>query len=129
VLGLDAEGRATKPEIHDARVGSSVTAVLADIFDVPTEFDVETERELKEWNELKKAEAAKTITKENSEKLQKLTGALSKKSEELRFLVQSPPRLSRALVEQITSHKKKEPSSGRNGRGAGPSRRTQGKPG
>jgi predicted ATP-binding protein involved in virulence len=119
VLGLDAEGHATKPEIHDALVGSSVSSVLTDIFDVPTEFDVETERQLTQWNELKKAEAAEVISAKDVEQLLELTRALSQKSEELRFLVQSPPRLSRALIEQVMPDKKKGPSAGHNGKGTG----------
>ena len=102
VLEIDTKGKAHVRPPEDAPVGQSVTATLKDIFGVPSEFDVETERQLEEWNELVKIEAAGKLSRKQKTELRKLANTLSAKGEELRFMVESPPKLSQSLAKSLT---------------------------
>jgi predicted ATP-binding protein involved in virulence len=102
VLELDEQGRAHARPPVDAPIGSSVTATLKDIFGVDSRFDIRTEKELDEWNEIKKKEASGKLSSGEKRRLQQLTAELSARSEELRSIVGSPPRLSRTLVRSLT---------------------------
>lgn len=116
VLEIDDKGKAHARPPEDAPVGQSVTATLKDIFGVPSEFDVETEQQLDEWNDLVKLEAAGKLSKKQKTELRKLAKTLSSKGEELRFMVESPPKLSQSLAKSLTG------SLGNSGNG-GPSRK------
>ena len=60
-------------------------------------FDIETERDLNEWNGLTRRAAAGRISRDERNRLSKLTGILSERSEELRSLVGSAVRSSEAI--------------------------------
>ena len=122
VLEVDDKGRARARPPEDAPVGQSVTATLKDIFGVPSEFDIETERQLDEWNDLVKIEAAGKLSTKQKAQLRKLAKTLSAKGEELRFMVESPPKLSQALAKTLTASLE---DSGNGGRSRKSSRRSE----
>ncbi len=105
VLDVNASGEAHARPPQDAPVGESVAATLKDIFDVSSQFDIETEQQLNEWNELKKQEAAGILLATGKRKLERLTGVLSGKNEELRLIVSASPKLSGSLLDTLTARK------------------------
>ena len=101
VLQVDERGRAHARPPVDAPFGQSVTATLKDIFEVRSRFDIQTERDLDTWNDLKRKEASGALRPAEKKRLERLTRDLSERNEELRLLVNSPPKLSRRLVESL----------------------------
>jgi predicted ATPase len=101
VLEVDSDGVATNRPPAPAPVGESITTTLKDIFDVESRFDIETERDLNEWNGLTRRAAAGRISRDERNRLSKLTGILSERSEELRSLVGSAVRPSEALLDTL----------------------------
>jgi predicted ATP-binding protein involved in virulence len=101
VLQVDERGRAHARPPVDAPFGQSVTATLKDIFEVRSRFDIQTERDLDTWNVLKRKEASGALRPAEKKRLERLTRDLSERNEELRLLVNSPPKLSRRLVESL----------------------------
>ena len=118
VLEVDDKGRAHARPPEDAPVGQSVTATLKDIFGVPSEFDVETEQQLDEWNALVKIEAAGKLSTKQKTELRKLAKTLSSKGEELRFMVESPPKLSQSLAKSLTGSLGTSGNGGRSRKGS-----------
>jgi hypothetical protein len=76
---------------------------LKDIFGVRSRFDVQTEKDLDTWNDLKRKQASRPLSPTEKKRLEKVAQDLSERSEELRLLVYSPPRLSRRIVESLAA--------------------------
>jgi len=103
VLTVDNDGIAHAQRPQDAPFGESVTATLRDIFGVESDFDLRTERDLKEWDDLKKAQAAGKLNSVQKNRLIRLGEDLSSRSEELRLIVSSPPKISSSLLHSLQS--------------------------
>jgi hypothetical protein len=103
VLSLDEHGVAHAAPPQDAPFGESVTATLKDIFGVESRFDAETEQDLKVWDNLKRAEAVGSLTPAERKQLEKLSHKLSKRSEELKLIVDTTVRLPAGLLNGLES--------------------------
>jgi len=103
VLTLDDHGVAHACPPQDAPFGESVTATLRDIFGVESRFDVQTEGDLKEWDNLKREEAVGKMSPDKRKRLERLTGDLPERGEELRLIVSSPGKLPASLLNSLIS--------------------------
>jgi len=93
-----SSGKAQALPPVDAPFGYSVNATLKDIFDVNSQFDLKTERDLDEWDALKRRDTIGKLSPTDKKRLQQLTTELSERSEELKFVVGLPPRLSESVL-------------------------------
>lgn len=103
VLKSDSEGRAYAEKPVEAPIGESITATLKDIFGVSSRFDVQTEQELGEWTELAKMNSHRRLGARRQARYRELSKLLSSRSEELRSIVERPPKLSGSVVDALSS--------------------------
>jgi energy-coupling factor transporter ATP-binding protein EcfA2 len=113
VLTLDEHGRASAKPPVDAPFGQSVNATLMDIFGVESRFDLETEKDLDEWNELKRKEAMGRLSGADRTRLKGLTANLEERSEELRSIVASLPKIPRAVINSLLQGSRATPKTRR----------------
>lgn len=113
VLELNPEGVAHARPPQEAPFGESVSATLRDIFEVESRFDVQTEGDLKKWDNLKREEAVGKLTPAKRKQLESLSNELSERSEELNLIVSSPGKLPASILNSLTGHSGRKPTSAR----------------
>ena len=101
LLEIGRDGKAMARPPIDAPFGQSVQATIKGIFGVDTLFDADTETKLEDWNELKRQEAAGKLPAPDRKRLHDLAKELSGRSEELRFIVGLPPKLSSSMLRAV----------------------------
>ncbi len=103
ILKLDEKGKAYLDQSIDAPAGASLTANIKDIFEVSSEFGPKVENELDSWNELKRKQAARKLSSEETKRLKTLVKSLAEQGEELAFIVSDPPVLPDSVVNELVA--------------------------
>lgn len=113
VFDIDNHGVATNRPPIDSPVGVDVRTTMKEIFGVDSRFDIQTERELDEWHTLNREAAARRLTAKEKARREALQNTLSARSEELRALVGSRPKLADSFIAYISATKPRKANARR----------------